>query len=160
MAQNLNQFGQVRNVGELDLQTNPNPAVMTVKINPASSALPAALIPGVGVKFVDLGASDPIDASAPIVDVRSGDSDKLDGVILFSTKGNAKKGSIVQIARNGAVVVMKAAAALARGVDVALDMSEPSEVIAVSSLTKFGRLLDKSTADGDLVRVLVEIVEA
>ena len=155
MSFNPNQFEQTRPVGELDLQTNPNPSVMTVRIDPASEA---TFVPGQGVKFVDKGASDP--GGVPIVGARSGNTDQLDGIIVFSTKKAVfVANDLVQIAGNGAVMVLLAGATLARGVDVTLDNSNAGEFLAVTTATKAGTLIDK-VADGDQGRIRLQFVEA
>ena len=45
MSQNMNQFNQSAEVGELDLQTNPNPATFTCKFKDASETADTTLSP-------------------------------------------------------------------------------------------------------------------
>jgi hypothetical protein len=152
MSFNPNQFGITAQLGELDLQTNPNPAVITVQI---ASNVVGKMVPGQGVKFVDLGASDT--AGVPIVGPRDDDDDVLDGLVITSTqKGEFVAGDVVRIAMNGAIIRLNSSAALARGVDVALDESSAGDIQAVGAHIRLGRLLDKATAANQLVRVLID----
>lgn len=161
MSQNVNQFGQSVEIGQLALEVTQNQSVITGVLNPDSTALAAALVPGIGLKLVDLAGDDPgPNSTPPIYDVRTDDSDPLDGVLLFNSKGPTEAGNRIEVASNGSVIYLGAQGALSRGADVALDVSEPGKIIAVGAVTKVGRLLDKATANGDIVRVKIDIVEA
>jgi hypothetical protein len=152
MSLNPNQFGITAQLGSLDLQTNPNPAVLTVQI---ASNVVGDVVAGQGVKLVDLGASDSI--GVPLVGIRANDDDILDGVVLTSTqKGAFVAGDIVQIALEGSIVRFNSGAALARGAEVALANATPGNIQAVGTLTRLGKLLDKATGANQLVRVLIK----
>ena len=154
MSQNMNQFKQTPVVGSVDLQTNANPAMFTCRFKDVSAG-GATLVPGEGVKLVDLGASDFV--GPPIVDERA-TTDVIFGVKLFTTKENtAEDGDIVQIAGDGAVVFMNAGAAIVRGAKVELVDATPGNVITSAGTNRIlGIALDKATAADQVIRVLVK----
>lgn len=153
MSFNLNQFKQTPQVGSLDLTTNPNPAVMSVLYNPTDTT--TSVVPGEGVKITDLGANDV--PGPPIVAKRSDDTEAIIGVRVFNTQtGEIQGGEIMTIAMRGAVVFMKAAAAIARGAKVSLVQATPGEVQAQGTKAYLGYLLDKAAATGDIVRVMID----
>lgn len=155
MSQNMNQFNQSAEVGELDLQTNPNPATITCKFKDVSATADTTLIPGEGAKLIDLGGSDII--GPPIVDERALVGDPIFGVKVFSTKKNAAvDGEMVQIAGKGAVMFMNAGAAIVRGAEVQLVLATPGNVVTYASGSKLGICLDKATAADQIVRVLID----
>lgn len=153
-TQNANQFSQTPVVGSLDLQTNSNPAVFTCRFKDASEG-GATLLPGEGVKLVDLGAND--FAGPPIVDERA-TTDVIFGVKIFTTKENtAEDGDIVQIAGDGAVIFMNAGAAILRGAEVELVDATPGNVITSAATNRIlGVCLDKATAANQTVRILIK----
>lgn len=151
---NMNQFRIEPVVGSLDLRTNPNPATMTARFSPESSA--DQIVAGEGVKLVDLGGDD--SQGPPIVDVRSTDNnnDPVFGVKIYSTKqGEPEPGARIEIATRGAVVFMQAGESLDRGVRVALDENNAGQVQAIGDATEFGLTLDKASSSDDLIRVLI-----
>lgn len=152
MSLNMNQFKQNQIVGQVDLQTNPNPAIYTERIDPDSSG--ADIVSGTGVKLVDGGANDP--GGAPLIDERTADSDAIEGVIVQSTQqGKFQPEDVVEVAGKGAVVVMEASAAILRGADVALVLATAGQVVTATTETVLGTCLDKASASGDLVRVRI-----
>lgn len=152
MALNQNQFTQGPVAGQVDLQTNPNPSVMTMRFDPTEAT--ETLSFGEGVQLVDLGAND--GAGPPIVAERAADTDDIFGIRIFTTKkGSVEGGDILEVAFKGAVVFMTASAALNRGVKVTLDTGTPGQVKAMGTAAEFGILLDKAGASGDLVRVWI-----
>ena len=155
MAQNMNQFVQTPVVGDLDLQSNPNPAVITCRFIDASATADTTLVPGEGVNLVDLGASD--FAGDPLVDERAANTDAIFGVNTYKTQKNASESrDIVQIALRGAVVYMNSGAAILRGATVELVLATPGNVITQSTGTALGRALDKATAADQTIRVLIQ----
>ena len=154
MAQNMNQFVQTPVVGDLDLQSNPNPAVFTCRFVDASATANTTLVPGEGAVLVDLGASD--FAGPPIVDERAANTDAIFGVNIYKTEKNASESNdIVQIAGSGAVVFMNAGAAVNRGAAVEFVLATPGNVITQSTGTTLGTALDKATAADQIIRVLI-----
>jgi hypothetical protein len=150
----MNQFKQTAAVGEVDLQTNPNPNIFTVRFYDVSDTASTTLVPGEGTILVDLGASD--FGGVPIVDERAADSDAIFGIKTFSTKKNdSESNDIVQVAGSGTVIWMNAGAAIARGASVALVLATPGNVITRTTETIAGKALDKATGENQLIRVLV-----
>lgn len=149
---NLNQFAMGAEHGMLDLTTNPNPAVMTARFHAIEGG--AHVEPGEGVVLTDLGADDT--PGPPIVQQRAAAGEAIMGVVILSTKENLRGDTdLVEIAGFGAVVWMRASAALARGAAVTLTVATPGYVEAVGGNELFGRLLDKASAADELVRVLI-----
>ncbi|MDA3823852.1 MAG: DUF2190 family protein [Bacteroidales bacterium] len=153
----MNQFTQSPVVGELDLQTNPNPATFTCLFKDASETADTTLVPGEGAKLVDLGAADIVGIN-PIVDERAAVTDPLFGVKVFSTKKNAAvDGEIVQIAGKGAVMFLNSGAAILRGASVSLVLATPGNVITnVATGELLGVALDKASAANKVIRVLID----
>lgn len=158
MAQNMNQFKQIAVVGEIDLQTNANPAMFTCRYKDASETANKTIEPGQGLKLIDLGSDD--FESPPIVDVLADDNDGgAFGVKVFSTKKNANSdGEIVQVAGEGAVMFLNAGAAIARGAKVSLVVATPGNVVTTTTEDEVGIALDKATAADEVIRVLIKPV--
>ena len=155
-TQNMNQFSQSPVVGELDLQSNPNPATFTCLFKDKSETADTTLVPGEGAMLVDLAGSD-IAGSPPIVDERGAVTDPIFGVKVFTTKKNAAEdGEIVQIAGKGAVMFLNSGAAILRGADVSLVVGTPGNVITnVVTGELLGQALDKASGADEVIRVLI-----
>ena len=151
---NSNQFKQTSVVGELDLTTNPNPSILNCRFNPSSSQT-AGIIPGTGVKLVDLGSGD--QNGVPEVDVLTADTQIAFGVTAINRKtATVPLGGIVGVAIQGAVIRMLSSAAINRGVPVSLVSATPGSVKALTSGNYVaGLTLDKATGSGQLIRVLL-----
>lgn len=152
MAQTLstNQFKQGNVVGTIDQATNPDGSVMTVLYNPGGAG--GSIVPGTGVKLVDLGASDT--NTNPVVDVRTADADVIEGVAIFNTKkATMDIGDRITIVKKHGVVFMEASAAIVRGAAVSLVLATPGTVVTNTAEAIFGKCLDKATAAGQLVRI-------
>lgn len=150
---NSNAFTQQRVPGQLDLRTNPNPAVYTVRYAQTATSTDR-IVPGEGTKLVDLGGDD--NNGPPIVNKRTDDGDAIFGVRIFNPEKNQKApADLMQVAGQGAVIFMEAAAAANRGVNVALVTATPGRVATRTTEEILGIQLDKSTALGDVVRVLI-----
>lgn len=155
MAQNINQFSQTPVVGDLDLQTNPNPALFTCKFDDISATAGTTLVPGEGTILVDAGANDPL-TGPPLVDERAANTDAIFGINIYKTEKNASDdGDLVQIAGSGAVVYMNAGAAVNRGAAVELVLATPGNVITQATGTTLGTSLDKATAADQVIRILI-----
>ena len=152
MTNNMNQFAKAIFTGQLDLNVGGLNTSFTVKIDPDSAA--SDIGAGEGLKFVDGGANDP--NGVPLCNILGADTEQADGVPIYDAKsGVVQPGEIVQMSFNGCVQYMEAAAALNRGTEVQLVLATPGQVAAKGAGALFGRLLDKSFAAGDTVRVLV-----
>lgn len=154
-ANNPNQFSQSAMPGSLDLQSNPNPEVMTFRLNPSSSYTDG--IPGaVPLKLVDLGSTDT--DGVPYVDVADALTDSTIGVSVLGTKaGLTLPNELLQVAGPGAIVRMGAKAAINRGLQVITDASVGGLVQTI--VGKTGKVLaltmDKATAANQLIRVKI-----
>lgn len=149
---NMNQFNKSVFPGQLDLQVGGLGPAFTFRVDPDSAA--SDIEAGVGFKIVDGGANDP--NGVPLVDVLAADTEIPFGARVYDLKnGVVQPGEIVQVSYDGNVQYMTAAAALNRWAEVALDVLNPGQVQAKGTDALFGRLLDKSFAIGDIVRVLV-----
>ena len=157
-TQNMNQFKQTAIVGELDLQSNPNPAVFTCRFVDASKTDDTELNPGEPCKLIDQGSDDIV--GPPIVDEMADDNDSgAFGLCVYSTKeNNNTTGKIVQVATEGAVMWVEASAAIARGAKLAAVLAAPGEVVTQTDEDQVGIALDKAAADGDMLRMLVKPV--
>ena len=151
MTINMNQFGQSILPGQLDLQVGGLGPAFTFRIDPDSSETDIGIV---GLKLVDGGANDPL--GVPLVDVLAADTEVPFGVRIYDAKqGFVQPGEIVQVSYDGNVQYMEASAILSRGAEVALVLASPGQIQAKGTDALFGRLLDKSFAVGDIVRVLV-----
>ena len=152
-ALQTNSFRQTQLVGQLDLTTNPNPAITPVTYNP--SGVGGDIIPGTGLILTDLGVADSI--GDPIVDVRAADADAIYGVLVFDTKGGTKEiGDRITVAKVGSIIVMNSNAAILRGAKVALVLATPGDVVTQGAEALFGIALDKASAADDLIRIEVK----
>ena len=152
MTVNMNQFGQQVIVSQLDLQVGGLGPAFTLRIDPDSSG--SDMEAGEGFKIVDGGANDP--NGVPLCDILAADTEQAFGVRIYDAKqGVVQPGDIIQVSYNGNVQWMVAGAALVRGAAVQLVLATPGNVVAKAAGALFGILLDKSSASGDLVRVLV-----
>lgn len=144
-----NQFKQSNAVGTVDLNTNPNPFIMTVQYQKGGTG---NLVPGEGVILDDLGASDY--NGVPQIDKRALDADAIEGVFIYDPKrAVAEPGTRITIAKRGAVVFMEASAAILRGAKVALVLASPGQVATQTTEALFGKSLDKASTAGDMIRV-------
>lgn len=157
---NINQFKPAAQCGDLDLVTCNTDTVTTFRFYSATST--ATIIPGEGVKLVDLGSSDT--NGVPFVGkVTSDNETQIEGLLIRSSKkAEASVNDTVEIAGDGAVMWLKAGEAISRGAKVALDISNPGYVVAATDESVIGRAYDKAAAEDDLIRVKVkfEYVEA
>ena len=156
-TQNMNQFNQTPVVGELDLQTNPNPATFTCLFKDKSETADTTLVPGEGAMLVDLDTSDIVGIN-PIVDERALVGDPIFGVKVFTTKKNeAIDGEIVQIAGEGAVMFLNTEAAVLRGAKLSLVLGTPGNVETIAATGEVvGIALDKASAADKIIRVLIK----
>ena len=147
MTQLSNQFGLTTEKGTLDQAINFN--ILPCKINSASVA-DFSNSNAVAVKLVDVAGD------AIIVDKATAITDKIFGFIPYSTKTNSLvAGDYVRIVLTGSVMRMEASAAIARGADLEINLTG-DKVATQATGTSIGTALDKVSADGDLVRVLIK----
>lgn len=144
-----NQFAQKGVVGMIDMRFPYNS--VSVQIDSSQSD---ALYAGAAVKMVDSAGG------VPKVVGCSAESDEVLGFINFDVKTvQFVAGSMAEISMAGNVMYLFATAAIARGVEVSLDLTTMGGVQAASGNTGdtiVGWAFDKASAAGDLIRVFLK----
>lgn len=154
LDQNINQFKQGRAVGDLDLNFFGGENVISCRYNPEDTST-NTLVAGETVKITDLGANDVV--GVPIVTKRTADTDTIFGTVIRSKKqASFAPGDIVEIAVQGAVMNLRAGAAINRGVKVSGVFGTPGNIAAVGTNAYLGYTLDKASAANDIVRVMIQ----
>lgn len=151
MTQLQNQFQQSAEKGQMDLKF----AAGTISCSVDSSA-PANLVAGDLVKLVDSAGG------VPKVIKITADTDDVFGVVLYSFKDASYPdlASVEIAAFRGAVVYMESSAAIARGAKVMPVVSGSKVATATVGKRVIGQALDKATASGELIRVVVDLFGA
>ncbi len=144
-----NQFAQSPVVGMIDMRLPFN--TISVMID---SSQATALFPGEAVKMVDS-----VDGVPKVVGC-SADSDEVLGFINFDIKSPSfPAGSPCEISMAGNVMYLFATGAIARGVQVSLDLTTKGGVRSAAGNTGddiVGWAFDKAAAAGTLIRVFVK----
>lgn len=144
-----NQFQQAPYLGMIDLRFPYN--TVSVQIDVSQSA---TMYTGAAVKMVDSAGG------VPKVVACSADSDEVLGFINFDMKNPSYvAGSMAEISMAGNVMYLYATAAIARGVEVSLDLTTNGGVRSAAGNTGddiVGWAYDKATAAGDLIRVFLK----
>lgn len=141
--QNPNQFSQSVTKGQMDLKYSGS--VMSCIVGAG-----LALVPGQKVKLLD------VTGKGLFISPITADSDDVFGVVPYDTKqASYSELEAVEIAGSGSVLYLEASAAIARGASVMPVLA--GEKIATATVGKsiVGIMLDKATADTELVRVLL-----
>jgi len=147
---NVNQFKQGKAVGDIALNFFGGESIVSVRYNPSGTG---NLKAGETIRLVDLGASDL--AGAPIIDKRTTEIQAIFGVVKRSLKqAEFEPGDFVEVAIFGAVMYLKASAALARGVKVSGGIATPGSIQAIGTKAYLGYTIDKA-GSGDIVRVML-----
>jgi len=143
-----NQFQQSSIVGMLDLRFNPNTVAVMIDVSEA-----ATLYAGQAVKMVDSAGG------IPKVVACSADTDQVLGFINYNIKNiGFVAGDACEISMAGNCQFLYATAAIARGVQVVVDLTTIGGVKAVSGSggeSIVGWAFDKASNPGDLIRVMV-----
>jgi len=148
---NVNQFKPGKAVGDIALNFFGAESIISVRYNPNGTG---NLIPGETIRLVDLGASDL--AGDPIVDKRTTEVQAIFGTVRRSLKqATFAPGDTVEVAIEGAVMYLKAAAALTRGVKVSGVVATPGSVQAIGTKAYLGYTLDKAGI-GDIIRIYLK----
>lgn len=148
MALNQNQFTQATVQGQMDLKFQPS--VLSCQIDTTSAgALPA----GQAVKIVDSAGG------IPKVVECAADTDDVFGFLIYDMRrATFEVGDKVEVAAlRGNVMYMTASAAIARNAKVAIVVASDKVVTATTTKVVVGRALDKAAADGDLIRVVIDL---
>jgi hypothetical protein len=144
-----NQFAQTSLVGMIDMRFPYD----TISVQIASTQA-TALYAGAAVKMVD--SADGV----PKVIGCSADTDEVLGFINFDIKTvQFVAGSLAEISMSGNVIYLFATAAIARGAQVALDVTTMGGVkplVGSGAANIVGWAVDKASAAGALIRVFVK----
>lgn len=148
MPQSPNQFAQTQQKGALDLQFNPQ--VISVQVD---SSQATALVPGQAVKMVDSANG------VPKVIAAAADEDDVFGFVVYDIRRVSFPAlSYVEVAFfRGSVMYMEASAAIARWAQVMIVVASQKVMTVTATNRIVGRALDKAAADGDLIRVVVDL---
>ena len=144
MAQNSNQFNQSVEKGMLTLDPNWSTLNCLVSTNEAGT-----LVAGQAVTVEDAAGS-----QIPVLAATS-TTDKIFGFIPHNVKTDSYTAlDQVKIARAGDIIYLEAAAAIARDARLEAVVSG-NKVQTQTTGSLIGVALDKATADGDIIRVLL-----
>lgn len=146
--QSQNQFQQAPVQGQMDLRFNSN--IISAQIDAAELG---ALVPGQAVTLVDSAGG------VPKVIAAAADADDVYGFIVYDIKSRTfSAGDMVELAvLHDSVMYMTAGAAIARGANVTIDPVAFKVVTATTGDRIVGKAFDKAAADGDLIRVVIEL---
>ncbi len=145
---NQNQFTQIAVQGMLDLRFNASTISCEMDTTTAG-----AIVPGTAVKIVNSAGGIPKVVECDI------DTNDVFGFINYDLKQktfNAFDRVEVSFFR-GNVMYMTASAAISRNAQVAIVIANDKIVTATSTQRIVGRALDKAAADGDLIRVIIDL---
>lgn len=149
MVFSLNQFKLTNQLGEA---MNVNPSTISVRISndfAGTAALGTAIQAGYGLKFVASETGD-----LPVM-TEAASADQVDAVVLFNAKNASYEAKdVVEVALVGSIVTMQANSAMNRRQLVS--WNNVSHKIQATSTNYLGYTLDIASADGDIVRVLVQ----
>lgn len=145
MALNINQYGQTTVQGELDLQFNNQ--VIACRVSHSQST---PLIAGQAVKIEDSAGGTPAVLALAAV------TDKTFGYVVRTLKDpNFAADKPLEIALGGSVMQMTANAAIARGANIEVVISNNTVITNAGTNPIAGWALDKAVNVGDLIRVYI-----
>lgn len=148
MTQLLNQTRPTSEKGMLDLAINWN--LFDCRIDPDSAA-DFTDANAFAFKIVD------VSGKSILVDLATATGDKIFGFLPIEVRKNSYvKGDFIRLATQNAVMKMEASAVIARGATLEI-LPSGNRVVTKSAGTIIGRALDKAAADGDLIRVEINI---
>lgn len=143
MAFQLNQFKMSDQVGQL---MNPNANTISVRL---SKDMVGTVKAGDVLKFIATETGD-----CPVMG-KAASADIVDAVVIFQAKkATFAANDIIEVAMLGSIISMVAGAAINRG--VAVSWNSVSGKLQSTTTNHLGKLLDISTADGDIVRVQIQ----
>lgn len=148
MTLNANQFSQSPVKGMLSLLLNPN--TIAAQVDPAADT---ALVHAQAVKIVDSSSG------VPQVQACTDDADDVFGFVNFVMKQSSfAAGKVLELSQGrGNVMYMEASEAIAKGAQVMIVVSGQKVATATSGKTIVGKALDKADAEGDLIRVEIDL---
>lgn len=146
MTQLSNQFGITNEVGSLTLLQNNNIIDAIVDASEAGT-----LVPGNAVLIKDVASK------KTKIELATALTDAFFGFIPFDVRvASYTANDITKVVFNDCVMIMEASAAIAAGAEIQFDPSTNKVATQVAPNTKIGYALDKATADGDLINVLIK----
>ena len=151
MAQNLNQFQQAAERGQIALLTANSPVTSAVVDSNEAGTLKA----GDAVKLVSTSTGIP-----HVAKLAAGDTTVVPvGFVVFNPVTNADiaAGQAVEIAITGAFMYMVASDAILAGANVSYAY-DTGKIATENSTPVCGVALDAAAADGDLIRVAVKAI--
>lgn len=148
MSLSMNQKYQTPVKGQLDLRFNGQTVSGVVKSDEAVD-----LIPGQAVKMVDSASK------VPTFTAVTADTDDIYGFVNYNMKNvSFAAGTPVEVsAMRNNVMYMEASAAIARNAKVMVVVTGSKVATATTGKTIAGRAYDKAAADGDLIRVTIDL---
>ena len=143
---NPNQFSQSQILGMVDMRQAER------IISAQADSTSGTLVPGKIVELIDSAGG------APKVKESNSNTDTHFGVVVYSNKdASFVAGDAVEIMQRGCII-MRATAAIARGAQVKSVVATTGGVATADSASKpIGWALDKAAADGDLIRVYLDL---
>lgn len=146
MVQNSNQFDITAEKGMLT--GDPNWATLNCQVSTNEAA---TLVPGQSVLIEDAAGG-----QIPVVKAAA-TTNAIFGFITYNVRTSEYVAlDQVKIAKKGDIMIMEAGAAIARGADLEVVITG-NKVQTQATGTTIGTALDKAAADGDLIRVLIDI---
>jgi len=145
----MNQFAQAPVQGMLDLKSAAAP-VISCQLD---SSTAGGILPGVAVKLVDVAGG------IPNVVECAANTDNVFGFIAYNVKDQSyDSGDKMEIMYgHDGIMYMTAAAAIAVGASVMIVPASDKVITATTGKVIAGFALDKAAADGDLIRVVVNL---
>lgn len=148
---NANQFKITAEVGTLDFTLNADPNVLQVTYDRTATST-TYLVPGEGVVFADLSTSE-FNGGLPVVKKRANDNTDIEGVVIRNQRTNKHyPNAVLEVARRGAIVRLKASGTIARNDKVAFVLSTAGLVIKQTDEAILGKALDHAT-NGQFIRI-------
>lgn len=149
MSLNINQFAQTPIKGQLDLSVGIR-SVISCQVDSSSAG---GLVPGQAVKIVDTKGGIPniVECSAA--------SDDVFGFITYGIKDKQHAaGDKCEIAFfRGSVMMMESSAAISANASVSIVVSGQKVAPSASGDMIVGRALDKASASGEFIRVMIDL---
>ncbi len=148
MSQLQNQFAQTPEQGQLDLMVGGN--VVSCQVDAGQAT---ALVAGQAVKMVDSAGG------IPKVIACAADEDDVFGFVIYDIRRSSFPAlSKIEVAFfRGSVMYMTAGAAIPRNGQVMI-VPGTIKVVTVTATNRIvGRAYDKAAADGDLIRVVIDL---
>lgn len=144
---NINAFALAPLKGDTSL---PRTGMVISAMVKSDEAVP--IVAGQAVKLVDSAGG------VPVITALTATTDAAFGVALYNIKNQSyAANAALEIGMRNTVVWMEAAGAIARGAFVQFNYATNKVSLNLGLNPTLGVAMDKATADGDLIRVLLDI---